>query len=104
MPWFDYQCPECGVFDSLESRDAHVVKCACGREANRRPFSGLPNIKGETVAKNIPDQHYRMEAEKRDLAKKGWTGERSMEFLRKGRFEDKQGRKFVNVNREADSP
>lgn len=98
MPRYDYACPDCGVFEAVGGRDERFMECAgCGGTAERRPFSGYPAIKGETVATAIPDAMYRNEAQKRELNRTWGTGERSMEMLRAARKEDKEGRVYVDT-------
>lgn len=34
--YYDYECPKCGVFDSMEARPApRTVECSCGKKATR---------------------------------------------------------------------
>jgi putative FmdB family regulatory protein len=82
MPVYVYRCPACGGFEMLAGRDDRYVKCACGLDAERRPFSGVPFLKGETMPRQIPDIEYRTAAEKRQLASTWGTAERSMEMIR----------------------
>ncbi len=63
-------------------RDDRQVECACGLAATRRPFSGLPFLKGETMPQQIPESAYREEAKKRQFNSTWGTAERSMEMLR----------------------
>lgn len=97
MPLYDYACPSCGVFEAYGHLDERFLECACGVLAERRPFSGVPNLKGETVSRNIPDPSYRTEAQKRELNQTWGDGTKSMELLRKARREDGQGRVSVDT-------
>ncbi len=63
-------------------RDDRQVECACGLAATRRPFSGVPYLKGETMPLQIPDPAYKEEAQKRQFNDTWGTAERSMEMLR----------------------
>jgi putative FmdB family regulatory protein len=94
MPRYDFTCPKCGVFEAYGSLDDSTVECACGNTAHRRPFHGIPNIAGETVAH---DPRERFEADKRRHEKEWGPVDRSYEMLRKSVVEDKQGHKFVDM-------
>lgn len=99
MPRYDYKCPNCEAYFEADGRhDDRYMECGvCGSEAERRPFSGIPHLKGETVSKNIPDAAYRNDAARRELAQSWGTAERSMELIRAHRKEDSEGRKYVDT-------
>lgn len=97
MPVYAYICPACGVFEKNAGRDERWVNCACGLDAERRPFSGLPYLKGETMPKQIPDETYRFDAEKRHFEKTWGPEERAAEMMRAHLLEDKEGRKSVDT-------
>lgn len=98
MPKYDYGCACGNSFEEYGSRDSDSVECpVCHKPARRRPFSGVPHIKGETVARSIPDPAYRMEAEKRDLNRTWGDASRSVELLRKNIHEDANGMKQVDL-------
>lgn len=99
MPRFDFRCPACGVFEAYAGRDERELECACGIQASRLPFSGLPSIKGETVAKAIPDPQYRFDAEKRAHRAKGWDEDRAIRTMRSALVEDNQGNKNLDLRR-----
>lgn len=97
MPVYLYGCMACGVFEMLAGRDERYVKCACGLDAERRPFSGLPFLKGETMPKQIPDEAYRFDAQKRAFERSWGPEERAVEMMRANLVEDNQGRKSVDT-------
>ena len=97
MPVYLYRCEEHGVFERLAGRDDRYVECECSRIAKRQPFSGVPYLKGETMPKQIPDEVYRHDAEKRAFERSWGPEERAAETLRAHVVEDKQGRKFVDT-------
>ncbi|HSE46007.1 MAG TPA: hypothetical protein VLA89_11840 [Gemmatimonadales bacterium] len=97
MPVYLYGCDACGVFEMAAGRDERWVECACGLSAERRPFSGVPYLKGSTMPKQIPDPVYRHEAEKTAFEKSWGPEERAAEMLRAHVVEDNQGRKFVDT-------
>lgn len=69
----------------------------CGSQAERRPFSGIPNLKGDTVAKNIPDPHYKFDAQRKEH-RENWGGlDRAVETIRTGMREDKQGNRIFDA-------
>ena len=92
-----YRCVEGHQFERSGGLDDDLVHCECGQPARRRPFSSVPYIKGETVARSIPDPVYRMEAEKRELHSTWGDASRSVEMLRKNVFEDANGNKQINL-------
>jgi putative FmdB family regulatory protein len=97
MPLYDYHCSACGGFEMSAGRDERWVKCACGLDAERRPFSGVPYLKGETMPKQIPDEAYRFDAQKREFERSWGPEERAVEMMRANLVEDNQGRKSVNT-------
>lgn len=100
MPRYVYGCGGCGNFERFGRLDDDYADCpVCHNPARRRPFSGIPNISGETVAKSIPDPLYRQDAEKRELNQSWGDGTRSMEMLRNATFTDAAGIKQVDLSR-----
>ena len=99
MPLYDFRCPEHGVFEQYASREEAVVYHVCGQTARRMPFSGIPNLQGETVARSIPDPSYRHEAQKRELNRTWGDASRSVEMLRKASFTDEKGEKAIDMKR-----
>ena len=98
MRVYRYRCPGCGDFEALAGLDDRHIACACGLDAERRPYTGLPSIHGETVARNIPEMAYRNEAIKRDFNQSWGTAERSVELLRKHSYIDESsGDRVVDV-------
>ena len=98
MPTYVYACVGCGTFEMQGALDDAYASCpVCHNPARRRPYSGIPHFKGETVARSIPDSMYRAEAEKRDLNRTWGDATRSMEMLRQHAVEDSQGRKQVDL-------
>ena len=104
MPTYAYGCGCGNSFEQYGSLDASVTECpVCHNPARRRPFSGIPYLKGDTVARSIPDPAYRQEAEKRELNRTWGDASRSVELMRKHTVTDETGQKHVNiaaVNRE----
>jgi hypothetical protein len=82
MPYYNYNCGICGMFEQRAGYDDKFVACSCGLDAERAPFSGVPGIIGFVG----------------DGAETGWDGDRAIGFLRSKVREDKEGRKTVNVN------
>ena len=35
MPYYDYSCTTCGVFEQKGNRETETVECACGEQATR---------------------------------------------------------------------
>lgn len=97
MPLYDYRCPACGVFERTGGLEEREVTCTCGQQATRLPYSGLPQIKGETVAKSIPDPAYRTEAMKRELNQTWGDATKSKELIRAAVREDSEGNKYVDT-------
>jgi hypothetical protein len=97
MPAYIYRCGGCGDFEQVAGRDDRFVLHTCGHQAERRPFSGVPNLKGETVSRSIPDPSYRFEAQKRDLNSTWGDASRSAEMLRKNAYDDGSGMKKIDM-------
>ena len=97
MPRYDFRCSTCGVFEAEGDREQRQALCPQGHPAERLPFSGLPYLKGETMPKQIPDEAYRTDAEKRAFERAWGPEERAAEMLRASVTEDNQGRKFVDT-------
>ena len=97
MRVYAYRCEEHGVFEQTGGLDDDLTRCVCGQPARRMPYSGVPNLKGETVSKNVPDAAYRNEAQKRELNQTWGDASRSMELLRAHRVEDSQGRVSIDT-------
>jgi len=95
MPTYDFRC-KCGEVSEVRAGyDAPPITCpACGGVAYRAPFCAGVSIRGATVAGSWPTTpEDRDEAERKDLKRKGWDGDRAMEFVRKGIYEDQSGQK-----------
>ena len=99
MPRYDYRCPDCGVFERVGKLDEREVEHDCGNVATRLPFSGVPALKGDTVARSIPDPAYRQEAQKRELNRTWGDASRSVEMLRKAAYTDAQGHKQIDMRK-----
>ena len=97
MPVYLYRCPEHGYFEQVGGLDESLTYCACGEPSRRAPYSGIPYIKGETVAKEIPEGEYRREARDRAHRATGWDLDRAVRTLRGAVSEDKEGRKQVDL-------
>lgn len=97
MPMYDFNCPTCGGFEMLAGRDDREVECMCGLTATRRPFSGLPFLKGETMPLQIPESAYRLEAQKRQHTQNWGPAERSVEMLRKNSHVDNDGETVIDA-------
>jgi putative FmdB family regulatory protein len=98
MRTYDYRCRTCGeTFERVAGLLDRFVEGPCGHQAERRPFSGVPNLKGETVSRSIPDPSYRQEAEKRNLNSTWGDGSRSAEMIRKNLFTDAQGNRQIDM-------
>ena len=99
MRTYLYRCVEGHEFERQGGLDDALANCECGQSARRRPYSGVPFLKGETVAKQIPDPHYKQEAEKRELSQTWGDATRSMEMLRAARVENADGTKSVDMRK-----
>jgi len=97
MRVYAYRCPAHGVFEREGGLDDSTTACDCGQLARRMPYSGVPNLKGETVSKGIPDPVYRQEAEKRELNRTWGDASRSMELLRAHRYEGADGQMRIDT-------
>jgi putative FmdB family regulatory protein len=98
MPTYAYRCQLCNnAFEEGAGRNDRYILCGCGGTAERRPFSGVPAIKGETVARDIPDASYRDERLKRDLAQSWGTAEKSATLIRKHSHIDDTGTQQLDV-------
>lgn len=91
MPLYVYLCPKEGLFEAHGRHDERFIECACGEQAERRPFSGLPQIKGKVETHAIPDDSERWHRAEIDHKAKGWDLDRAVRYLRKGIREDNQG-------------
>lgn len=92
-----YRCAEGHEFEQQGGLDDALTHCACGQPARRRPFSGIPYLKGETVARSIPDPHYWHEAALKESRASGWDVDRAVRAMRSNIREDTTGNKFVEV-------
>lgn len=97
MRTYLYRCVEGHQFERQGGLDDDLVHCDCGQPARRRPYSSVPYLKGDTVARAIPDPAYRQDAEKRELHQTWGDASRSVEMLRAARVEDKEGRVYINT-------
>jgi putative FmdB family regulatory protein len=98
MPTYAYRCELCNsAFEEAAGRNDRYILCGCGGTAERRPFTGVPAIKGETVARAIPDAAYRTEREKRDLKSRGWDADRSLGLIRRHMHEEPDGERTLDV-------
>ena len=98
MPIYAYRCQIChSAFKEVAGRDDRYIACACGGQAERRPFSGVPAIKGETVAQAIPEPQYRDERLKRELAQTWGTAEKSATLIRRHSHIDDTGTQQLDV-------
>lgn len=98
MPTYDYRC-NCGVVtEARQGVDVKSIPCpACGHKATRQfsckvALMGLPT-RGTSVP-TCPEE--KAELDRKDLKRKGWDGDRAMEFVRKGVHEDEQGHKVFS--------
>ena len=89
MPTYKYLCPNCHeAFEQQAGWNDRFIVCACGSEAERRPFSSIPNLKGETVARSIPDVDHRFDAEKREFQASWGGNDRTLDMLHRHRSVD----------------
>ena len=92
MPRYDYRCPEHGIFEAHAGLDARQEPCpVCGFTSERRPFSGIPYLNGETTSKNIPEPVYKQHQEGKELRATGWDLDRAVRHLRGGIKETETG-------------
>ena len=102
MPRYDYCCRECGMFEAVAGYDDRTIACPrCQQTADRNPvpssvgitIKGGPNQpmppKGDTAAIN-GEMH-------KELKKKGWSVDRTVEEMRKNRTTDSRGRLAINT-------
>ena len=102
MPLYDYCCPDCGMFEANAGREAGTTACPqCSNPAKRNPvpssvgvvIRGGPNQpmppKGDTVAIN-EEMH-------KEVKKRGWNVDRTVEEMRKNRTTDSRGKLAINT-------
>ena len=95
MPKYAYGCGADGTFEEWAGLDDSTMPCPiCHQPARRRPFSGVPNLKGETVSRSIPDPHYRQDAMAREHLQSYGGVDKAMEHIRSGIVETETGRAF----------
>jgi hypothetical protein len=95
VPLYAYSCGADGIFEAYATRDDSYMPCpTCRQPARRRPFSGVPNLKGETVARSIPDPHYRQDALAKEHRQTYGGVDKAMEHIRSGIRETDTGRVF----------
>jgi hypothetical protein len=95
MPKYVYSCGADGNFEEWAGHDDSTMPCpTCRQPARRRPFSGVPNLKGETVARSIPDPHYRQDALAKEHRQTYGGVDKAMEHIRSGIRETDNGRVF----------
>ena len=95
MPLYAYSCGADGIFETYASRDDSYMDCPiCHQPARRRPFSGVPHLKGETVARAIPDPHYKQDAMAKEHRQTYGGVDKAMEHIRSGIVETDNGRVF----------
>mgnify|MGYP001611555329 CR=1 len=96
MPRYDYLCGAHGVFEATVGRGVTSHPCpTCGNPATRE--LSVPFIAGGTVARSIPDQDYRHEADLRESRASGWDTDRAVREMRKTMREDSHGEKHVAI-------
>ena len=99
MPLFDFKCKQGHQTEVRAGYDPlGEIPCpTCGRPALRVRFYSV-HIRGDTVSKALPGEplEEKRERQKRQLKIAGWDGDRAMEFVRKGVFEDKKGWKHFS--------
>jgi len=95
MPSYDFRC-DCGeVTEARRGVDVKSIPCpACGGNAVRAfprnvGLMGLPTRGSSMPA--LPED--KAEAQRKDLKSRGWDGDRAVEFIRKGMYEDRDGQK-----------
>ena len=99
MPTYDYICSACGPFEAIRGLDDRYIACSCGGEAERCPFSGIPEIKGTLPVHRIPDTSERWHKAEQAHKASGWDVDLAVRHLRKGVVEDKEGRRNVDLKR-----
>lgn len=101
MPTYDYGCATHGTFEAQGGLNDSFVPCpACHEPSRRRPFSGVPALRGETVpTRQIPDKSYAWDKAERDHRKTGWDLDRAVNTLRDARREDKEGRISLDMRK-----
>ena len=99
MPWYDYQCPRCGVFEARGGIDADAHECVCGEQSPRSPFHGRLAIQTGTVPPSqIPNAEERRDVIARNFRREWGGADRSIEMIRKNMIEDGQGNKMLDLN------
>ena len=100
MPTYLYGCGCGNAFEQFGKLDDSEADCpVCHNRARRRPFSGIPHLKGETVARYVPDPQYRAEAEKKALNRSWGDASRSAEMIRKAIVKDERGERSLDLSK-----
>lgn len=100
MPTYLYGCGCGNAFEKFGKLDDSEADCpVCHNPARRRPFSGLPYLKGDTVARSIPDPVYKAEAQKRELNQTWGDASRSAEMIRKATVKDERGERSLDMSK-----
>lgn len=101
MPLYEYRC-ECGLFETIAGREDYTIACPqCGNTADRNPVPSSVGI----VVRGGPNQPMppRTDAAAvnhemhKELKKKGWNVDRTVEEMRKHRTTDAEGRPAINT-------
>jgi hypothetical protein len=99
MPVYDFTCQAGHEFTKRAGYTDEVAPCACGEPARRAAFY-RPNfiVAGQTLP-DEPDVKSIQQEWFGEVKKRGWTGERAVEGLRKSVVEDKEGRRFIDTSK-----
>ncbi len=98
-PIYDFDCQAGHQFTKRTGYAEEVTRCDCGEPARRAAFYH-PNffVAGRSLPPE-PDVKAVQQEWFGELKKKGWSGERAVEGLRKSVVEDKEGRKFNDTGK-----
>lgn len=105
MPLYEYRCSACGAFDLLAGRDDYAIACPrCGDTADRNP---VPSSTGGIIIRGGPNQPMPPRGDRaaineemhKEVRKRGWTTERTVEEMRKNMSIDERGKRSIDMTK-----
>ena len=99
MAVYDFTCQAGHEFTRRAGYTDEVALCVCGEPAHRAPFYRTDFVISGRSLPPEPDVKAVQQEWFGELKKKGWTGERAVEGLRKSVIEVKEGRRFIDTGK-----